>query len=242
MSCRFSYESGAYVLGALAVADRQEFERHLPGCADCTRTVGELAGLPGLLGRIDARIAEELQVDDPVPTTLLPALHRAVQRARLRRTRAMVALAGAAAVAVAALLVTLSVSQLGAGTTAAGPPPATSPSPTVPSGSGSGARPMQPVGDVPVRAAVWLEHVTWGTRLTLVCTYDTRSVDYELPPEVDYTLFVRTRDGRAERVGSWRSVDGQAMRLTAATASPSEELESVEVRTVDGRVVLRVAT
>ena len=48
---------------------------------------------------------------------------------------------------------------------------------------------------------VTLEQVTWGTRLGFVCTYDTQSVDYELPPEVDYTLYVRTRDGRAERVG-----------------------------------------
>ena len=67
-------------------------------------------------------------------------------------------------------------------------------------------------------------------------------VAYQLPPEVDYLLYVRTQDGRAERVGSWRSVDGKPMQLTAGTAATAEELESVEVRTADGRVVLRLAT
>ena len=101
---------------------------------------------------------------------------------------------------------------------------------------------MQPVGDVPVRATVTLEQVTGGTRLELACTYDTESVPYALPPEVDYLLFVRTRDGRAERVGSWRSVDGMPMQLSAATATDVADLGSVEVRTVDGRVVLRLPT
>jgi hypothetical protein len=101
---------------------------------------------------------------------------------------------------------------------------------------------MQPVGEVPVRATVTLEQVTWGTRLGLTCTYDTGSVGYDLPPEVDYTLFVRTRDGRAERVGSWRSVDGQPMQLSAATAADLDDLASVEVRTLDGRVLLELAT
>ena len=67
-------------------------------------------------------------------------------------------------------------------------------------------------------------------------------MQYELPPEVDYMLFVRTRDGRAERVGSWRSVDGRPIEVTAATAASPEELASMEVRTADGRVVLRLAT
>ena len=57
-----------------------------------------------------------------------------------------------------------------------------------------------------------------------------------------YTLHVRTSDGRSERVGSWRSVDGMAMQLMAGTAASPEELESVEVRTASGRVVLRLAT
>jgi len=236
MSCEFALDDGAYVLGALAPAERQEFERHLPGCPDCTRAVGELAGLPGLLGQVDASVVEEREFDEPVPDTLLPALSREVHRARRRRTWASAGLAAAAAVAV---VVALTVVQGGVDDTATPTEPGASSSPADPS---EAPQQMQPVGEVPVRADVTLEQVTWGTRLGFVCTYDTQSVDYELPPEVDYTLYVRTRDGRAERVGSWRSVDGQPMKLTAGTASTAEELESVEVRTADGRVVLRLPT
>jgi hypothetical protein len=201
--------------------------------------VSELAGLPGLLGRVDASVVELPEVDDPLPVTLLPSLSREVQRARRRRTSAAAGLAAAAAVAVAATAVT--VWQVGGDETAA---------PPVPSASSSRAEPtpsvepqaMQPVGGVPVRATIVLKQVTWGTQLGLVCTYETESVEYELPPEVAYALYVRTSDGRSERVGSWRSVDGMTMQLMAGTAASPEELESVEVRTASGRVVLRLAT
>lgn len=240
MSCSFAHDDGAYVLGALSPADRQEFERHLPGCAHCTRAVGELAGLPGLLGWVDTSVVERPDVDDPVPATLLPALSREVRHARRRRTWAAAGLAAAAVAAV--VVVALAVGQVGRDETAARTDPGANASPADPSPSGVAPRRMQPVGEVPVRATVTLEQVTWGTRLGLVCTYDTQWVEYELPPEVDYTLHVRTRDGSAERVGSWRSVDGRPMQLTAGTASRARELDSVEVRTADGRVVLRLAT
>ena len=66
-------------------------------------------------------------------------------------------------------------------------------------------------------------------------------MEYDLPSEVDYTLFVRTRDGPTEQVGSWRSVGGKTMRLSAATAASRDDIASVEVRTPDGRVVLELA-
>jgi len=100
---------------------------------------------------------------------------------------------------------------------------------------------MRPVGDVPVRARLALEPVAWGTLLALECTYEPDSVEYDLPPEVDYVLVVRTRAGRAERVGSWRSIGGTTMRLPAATAVDRDDIGSVEVRTASGRVVLELA-
>ena len=102
------------------------------------------------------------------------------------------------------------------------------------------SRPMAPVGDVPVEASLGLEQVKWGTRLLLTCSYEPQSVKYDLPPAVDYTLFVRTRAGRTEQVGSWRSIGGTTMHLAAATSSNRGDIESVEVRTPDGRVVLRL--
>ena len=100
---------------------------------------------------------------------------------------------------------------------------------------------MDPVGDVPVRASLALEQVTWGTRLGLTCTYEPDTVDDELPWEVDYTLFVRTRDGRTEQVGSWRSVGARRCGSRQGLPRAARTIASVEVRTPDGRVVLKLA-
>ncbi len=233
MSCPFARDDAAYVLGALSPVERLDFERHLGGCDDCTRAVRELAGLPGLLGRVEASVLEHPSVDQPVPETLLPALSREVRRARRRRTRAAAGLAAA----VTAAIVPVVVSQVGDGDPSPRDIPGTSSS-----SPGGVAETMDPIGDVPVRATITLEQVTWGTQLELTCTYDPDSVEYQLPPAVDYTLFVRTRGGRTEQVGSWRSVGGRTMRLSATTAASREDIASVEVRAPDGRVVLKLAT
>jgi hypothetical protein len=63
----FALYDAAYVLGALSPADRRDFEDHLKVCATCAGSVGELAGLPGLMSRvsIDQLTAEP----EPVPET-----------------------------------------------------------------------------------------------------------------------------------------------------------------------------
>ncbi len=99
---------------------------------------------------------------------------------------------------------------------------------------------MHPVGDVPVKASLTLESVTWGTRLGLTCTYDRDAMGHRLPPSMDYTLCVRTCDGRPEKVGSWHSVSGMEMQISGATAARLEEISWVQVRGPDGRVVLRL--
>lgn len=231
MSCRYAQDDAAYVLGSLSPADRLEFERHLAGCAECTHAVGELAGLPGLLGRVEARVLEDPPVDDPVPDTLLPALSREVRRARRRRTRLATGLV--AALAALAAVVALAVVVWPVVTSWVGGEDTSTPSRIA-------TQEMTPVGEVPVRASIALEPVAWGTRVALTCTYDPDSVTFELPAEVDYTLFVQTRDGQTEQVGSWRSLGGKTLRLSAATAASRDEIASVEMRTPSGRVVLRL--
>lgn len=235
MSCRYAHLDGVYVLGALTPAERLEFEQHLAGCAQCARAVRELAGLPGLLSRVEPEVLEdEGPAEEPLPDTLLPSLAREVRRTRRRRS---LATAGAAAAAVALVVVPLGVAGVldgddgGSASVAAGP-----------AGTAETQR-MHPVGgDVPVRATVALEPVPWGTRLDLRCTYDPEWVEYHLPPAVTYALFVRTRDGHTEQVGTWLSKGGATMRLTAATAASRKDIASVEVRTLDGRTVLKLAT
>jgi Putative zinc-finger len=234
MSCQFAHDDAAYVLGALAPAERLEFEKHLATCGECTRAVQELAGLPGLLGRVDARVLEQPPADEPVPDTLLPALSREVVRARRRRTFAAAGLA-AAVVAVVAVGAPIVANQIddGDGRSPSASAPSAEPIDIV-------TRPMSPVGEVPVEATLGLEQVKWGTKLLLTCSYEPQSVKYNLPPSVDYTLFVRTRGGTTEQVGSWRSIGGTTMHLAAATSSNRGDIESVEVRTPSGRVVLRL--
>ena len=232
MSCQFAHDDASYVLGALAPGERLEFEKHLATCDDCTRSVQELAGLPGLLGRVDPKVLEQPPADEHVPHTLLPALSRAVDRRRRRRTLVVAALA-AVVVAVLAVGAPMVVNEIDQDDAPSAVSPRTEPRDVV-------TRPMAPVGDVPVEASLGLEQVKWGTRLLLTCTYEPQSVAYDLPSAVDYTLFVRTRGGAAEQVGSWRSADGTTMRLAAATAANRADISSVEVRTPDGRVVLRL--
>ena len=232
MSCQFAHDDAAYVLGALAPGERLEFEKHLATCDDCTRSVQELAGLPGLLGRVDSKVLEQPPADEHAPHTLLPALSREVDRRRRRRTLVVAALA-AAVVAVLAVGAPMVVNEIDQDDAPSAVSPRTEPRDVV-------TRPMAPVGDVPVEASLGLEQVKWGTRLLLTCTYEPQSVAYDLPPAVDYTLFVRTRGGAAEQVGSWRSASGTTMHLAAATAADRANISSVEVRTPDGRVVLRL--
>src|SRR5207244_690907 len=101
MSCEFSYLDGSYVLGSLSPAERLEFETHLAGCAECTREVRELAGLPGLMARVDpADLAAGATPPPPVPV-ILPALVQQARRVERRRTVLTVVGAAAASAAVA---------------------------------------------------------------------------------------------------------------------------------------------
>ena len=228
MSCELADRDGSYVLGALSPAERKEFEQHLAGCKECARSVRELAGLPGLLARVDPTVLADPDVIEQVPDTLLPALVRDVRRTMRRRTFVTAGLAAAGAVVVAG--VPLAVSGVLAGDNA----------PTPVAAAPAVAEPMVPVGGAPVRASLAFASVTWGTRLDLTCTYAPPGEHYHLPRQVTYALVVRTRDGRTEQVGTWRSLEGRTMRLTAATSSPRTQIASVEVRTTQGRPVLEL--
>ena len=229
MSCEFEHSDGAYVLGALSATERLAFERHLRECDPCTGRVRQLAGLPGLLGRVSPDVLEDAR-DPGVPPTVLPTLAARVRREQRRRTRVTAALAAAAA----ALVVGLGAAAV----QATGDGPATPPVAEVTSPP---ATEMQAVGEVPVTASLTLEGVTWGTRIGLTCTYDPSSVEYDPPPTVTYLLVVRTRAGVVEQVGTWRSVGGRTMRFETGTAVQQKDIASVEVRTTDGRVVLTSA-
>ncbi len=234
MSCGFARQDGSYVLGALSPHERQEFEQHLAGCEECARSVRELAGLPGLLSRVEPEVLASPPVGDPVPETLLPALIHQVRRTRQWRLASMVGLAAAAVVAVVVgtLALTGVIGDEDPGPVAS--PPATTASATVPPG-----RSMLPIGHVAVRGTLALTSVLWGTKLDLTCTYEGGG-DYGTPPVQTYEMFVRTTDGRTQQVASWRGLPGRTMRLAAATAASRQDITSVEVRTSSGHTVLKL--
>jgi anti-sigma factor RsiW len=252
MTCPYAHDDAAYVLGALTPAERLELERHLAECDACAGSVRALAGLPGLLDLVDPNVLEESSPDavldgsplhdqalhdPPLPETLLPALTREVDRGRRRRAYLVSGLAAGLA-AVVVTVAALSVSVVAQRSDDRPPVAAPSATTAAPSGAAQTVA-MAPVGEVPLQATVGLEEVRWGTRLLVTCTYDPRSVEYGAPPEADYVLFVRDRDGGIQRVGSWRSTGGTTMQVPAATAVDRADIAGVEVRTTDGRVVLR---
>lgn len=239
MSCEYAHFDGAYVLGALSAGERQEFERHMASCSGCARAVRELAGLPGLLSRVDLDTVEDPQPADPLPSTLLPRLVGQVRRTQRRRHAGMAvaALAAAAAVTVTSLAV--------GGVSGDGPEPGGGDGPTA-SAVAVPSRPMAEVIQGPLEASVALEDVAWGTRLSLTCTYEPGGDSgYGSPDFGDrpaYSLVVTTVDGTTEQVATWQAVPDGTMKVSGATAHPRSNIASVEVWTAAGEPVLRLPT
>jgi hypothetical protein len=226
--CAHEHEDGAYVLGALSPEDRVAFERHLPGCPDCARSVRELAGLPGLLARLPHEVVDPDHQPTPVPDTLLPALVRQVRSSQRRRawiTRSLVA--AAAVVAIGAVGAT----TLGGDD---GPPVA---NPTV-APKTSAPLPMRPIGAEPISGWVSLTKVGWGTRLDITCSYAEESDAWGDARWPTYVMVVTRTDGTTEQVASWKGLPGKTMHLAAATAADPDEVSSIEVQNTSGQVVL----
>lgn len=226
MTCSRAHLDGAYVIGALAPSERLEFAHHLSGCAECSRSVRELAGLPGLLAHVDGADMEPAP-GPPVPPTLLPSLVGEARGSQRRRS-ALVAVVAASVTAVAVGALAVGLARDGGGTA---PPAAVTT--TAP------ARPMVAVVRTPVRAEVVVASVAWGTRFDLTCSYPDDEEEYGASANAEYALVVRTRHGDVDRVATWRGVPG-AMHLSAATATSRSDIESVEVHTVNGAVILRL--
>jgi hypothetical protein len=209
---------GAYVLGALSPTERREFERHLEICDRCRQSLGELSGMPGLLGRVEPeRAFALLDVEaaapaptPPAPVDLVERIERAERRRRTRRLRIVSAIAAVAVVAAAVTVPTVIAAQ---------------PHPDV-------AVALAKTTASPLSAEVQLTNVAWGTRIEMHCAYGTRN-DWADPSDEgswDYALWVVDRDGQASQVSTWKATSGSQVRLTAATAVPLDRIASVQVR------------
>jgi hypothetical protein len=230
--CRLSNSDAAYVLGSLSPTDRLEFERHLPGCESCRRSVAELAGLPGLLGRVPVEQVEAPVPFEPLPATVLPALVAVVRREQRRKTL-LVVLGAAAAIAVVAL----GVGALQAARDDARVPEA---APTSASPSVAPAQPMDVVHDYGMKADVSLTPVGWGTKVLLTCSYPDPEGEYGEGHAYEYRFVAYTSDGKAEKVMTWWAVPGKTMSLAGSTAEVVDDITRVEVQSDGGRTILRL--
>ena len=230
--CALSHSDAAYVLGSLSPTDRLEFERHLPGCESCRRSVAELAGLPGLLARVPVEQVEAPAPFEPLPATVLPALVAVVRREQRRKT-VLVMLGAAAAIAVVAL----GVGALQAARDDARAPEAapTSVSPTV-----APAQPMDVVHDYGMKADVSLTPVGWGTKVLLTCSYPDPEGEYGGGHAYEYRLVAFAGDGKSDKVMTWKAVPGKTMSLPGSTAAALDDITRVEVQSEHGRTILRL--
>ena len=210
MTCSYATWDGAYVLGSLSQSDRRDFESHLAGCDACSRAVRDLAGLPGLLGRLDPEVFEEGE-PEPAPDTLLPRLIDAMHRGQRRRTWLTAGLAAAAAVVVTVGGVVV-LDRAGSGTPEAGP--TTAPTTATTGEPANAALAMKGVGSDPMTAAVAITPVGWGTSFDLTCTYPHRAGAWEGGA---YALVVHTAGGRTQQVATWNGLPGKTMTIPAAT-------------------------
>ncbi|WP_410640053.1 anti-sigma factor family protein [Amycolatopsis sp. lyj-346] len=206
----FAAFDAAYVLGALAPEDRQRFEEHLRTCDRCAASVRELAGLPGLLARVDAPTA----VPDagPPPPDLLPSVLRRVRRGR--RIRFAVT-TGSVAVAVAACVAL--------GVVTAWPSPASPPSVA-----------MTALGQFPVRADARLAAFDWGTQVDMSCSYTGGRSGGE------YLLVAISRSGAETQLATWKAVPDNTARLSIGTALKTPDLAALEIRLATGLPLLRL--
>ncbi|MFG2099569.1 anti-sigma factor family protein [Micromonospora echinaurantiaca] len=222
--CEFAHDDGAYVLGALAPAERAAYERHLAGCAACQQAVAEIAVLPGLLGRLDPAGLEQF-LPPPAESTRMPELLAAARERRRRerwasrRRYALTALAAAAL----ALVVGVGTATLLPRT---GPGPAGDPQMVA----------MQPVaGAVPVHAEVALTGTEWGTEVTMRCGYEARP---GYGKAYTFRLVAHGPDGATEQIGSWLAAPGDDLRISGATRFTDAELVRLELLRADGTPVL----
>lgn len=228
MTCQFAHFDGVYVLGSLAASERADYERHLSDCVECSRSVREVAGLPGLMARVPPEVLQTPRTHEPAPVTLLPAVISAARRSRRRRATVGAIIAAAAAIVAIGLSGILLAALDGDDE-----PPAAAPTVSL---STAPAEQMESLGAGWVTGWVSLTEERWGTRIDLDCDYAaTESVDW-----IWYAMVVRSVDGTVSQVGTWRAQPGGTTRVSMATGLSPDDIESLEVRTAQGRPVLRL--
>ncbi|GAA4693014.1 anti-sigma factor family protein [Phytohabitans rumicis] len=223
MRCDYAYDSGAYVLGALTPADRAAYERHLAGCEACREAVGDVAVLPGLLGRLDPAGLEQIASAPPAESRM-PDLLAAVSDSRRRERNARRWRTGGSVLAAACLSLFVG---LGAG---------------ILRDSGGVQTPrvelasMQSLSSgVPVTAEIGLTTTKYGTEITMHCSYPVKNSDTHT---YTYRLYAWDSEGDKEQIGSWAVAPGADVSFTGMTSFAVGEIQRIALTKKDGTPLL----
>jgi hypothetical protein len=221
----------SYVLGALSTAERHEYEAHLCTCPSCHRAVGELAGMPALLGLLDRNDIESIagaggvdgELSAPPPEMLgsLLAVVRRRRRARLLTWAGGVAAAAAVAIGVLVAVRFHSVA-----------------SPPLPEAAAPLS--MTAVEPSPLTATVRLVSHSWGTGIEMNCTYGPEPEGAD-DGDVDKLAMVAVgRDGSRTQLATWLAPTGVLATLAGSTSMPIDQIASIQVVSVaTGDVLLQ---
>jgi hypothetical protein len=215
----------AYVLGALSPDDRRTYELHLATCAGCTAAVAELAGIPGLLGKLTADDAVALTAapdyaEGPAADHdpgLVPRLAASINRRR-RRNRAIAAGLGLAAA------IGIAFGGVAVGSSLAAPD--TNPTTT-----------LAMSGDI--EATLELTEKGWGTRFDWSCDYG--GGDWGGTASMSYEMVIRDAAGNETVVATWAAIGDGAGNLAAASSVATDDIRSVEIREADSDTTVAVA-
>jgi hypothetical protein len=95
----------------------------------------------------------------------------------------------------------------------------------------------------PLTASIRLTPEGWGTRIDMDCSYGEPATPYRTgdttPVARGYALFVTDESGNTTEVATWSAAPGSRVEPSASTSVPISQIASVDVRSIDGTVLLR---
>ena len=204
----FNDWDAAYVLGALSMDERREYERHFASCAACAAAIAELAGIPGILNKIDADTAvaltstpsqEQLASFWPESNLLQNLAGLAREQQRQRRRKFTVGMSAAAAVLL--IIGILTGTAIHSRTLRDNVPVSANALGTLVS--------MSQVQPHVISAELRVTGKPWGTRFDWSCKYGIDWSSGTAPKS--YDLVITDASGRKFTIATWSSAGGVAI-------------------------------